>query len=94
MKVIAEDKLDDVDNPEGNSLDIKILRGTYGLLLNVNGFTDRTSEDGEVVLIENRDGVPHIVIWGDINSEDPTHVISLAGAHVPNLHVQGRTYDR
>ena len=55
MKVIAEDKLDDVDNPEGNSLDIKILRGTYGLLLNVNGFTDRTSEDGEVVLIENRD---------------------------------------
>jgi len=35
-----------------------------------------------IVYIENREGVPHVIIWGDINSEDPTHVISLEGARV------------
>lgn len=36
---------------------------------------------GGPVYIEYRSGVPHLVVWGDINNEEPTHSISLAGAH-------------
>jgi hypothetical protein len=80
--IIAIDKLDDVDNPDGgNSVGIKLLRGSYGVLVKLDGFSDLRSNDGEVVLIENREGNPHVIVWGDINSEDPTHVINLAGAN-------------
>jgi len=34
----------------------------------------------ENVLIEFDGKHPRVVIWGDINSEDPTHIISLEGA--------------
>ena len=81
MNTIAIDKLDDVDNPDRDPVEIKIMRGSYGILMKMEGFTDRNSDDGEVVLIENRAGVPHVIVWGDINSEDPTQVISLAGAN-------------
>ena len=36
------------------------------------------------ILVENRDGVPYVIIWGDANSEEPTHVISLEGAKNAN----------
>lgn len=36
--------------------------------------------DSPVVLVEYRDGVPFVVVWADINQEEPTHQISLAGA--------------
>tara|TARA_R100001594_G_scaffold74010_2_gene108581 strand:+ start:2977 stop:3249 length:273 start_codon:yes stop_codon:yes gene_type:complete len=82
MNTIAIDKLDDVDNPDRDPVKVKIIRGSYGILMKMDGFSDRYSEDdGDVVLIENREGVPHVIIWGDINSEDPTQVISLAGAN-------------
>lgn len=36
--------------------------------------------DAPIVLFENRNGVPHVVIWGDIECEEPTHTISLEKA--------------
>ncbi len=35
---------------------------------------------GWPILIEFRDGVPFLVVWGDITQEDPTHTIDLSGA--------------
>ena len=34
-------------------------------------------EESAPILIENRNGVPYVIIWGDATSEEPTHVISL-----------------
>jgi hypothetical protein len=53
-----------------------------GILVGFKGYGDFCSENGAgwPVLIENRDGVPCVVIWSDINKEGPTHVISLEGA--------------
>lgn len=57
-----------------------------GILCQFDGFGERTAlpGNGKSVLIEMRDGVPHVVVWADINQEDPTHVISLAGAAESN----------
>ena len=32
------------------------------------------------VMIEAWDGELRVIVWGDINQEDPTHIISLEGA--------------
>jgi hypothetical protein len=64
------------------SVDIGIL----GLGVHFPGYGDFSSMDdnGEPVLIEYRDGVPYVVVWADINSQEPTHVISLANAALKN----------
>jgi len=38
--------------------------------------------DETVILVENRDGVPHVIVWGNVLNDDPTHVISLKGANI------------
>ena len=32
------------------------------------------------ILLEQLDGVVRLIVWGDINKEDPTHIIDLSGA--------------
>jgi len=53
-----------------------------GILVGFKGYGDFCSENGAgwPILIENREGIPYIVIWSDINKEGPTHVISLENA--------------
>lgn len=55
---------------------------SQGLELHFKGFGCCGVEEGYAgpVYIEYRDGVPHVLVWADINSEEPTHSISLAGA--------------
>lgn len=76
--------LADTDNVKGKELTGYVLGNPGGaaLLIQFDGYGERNAEPycAFPVLIENRGGVPHVVIWGDITQEDPTHVISLAGA--------------
>ncbi|MGR5448539.1 hypothetical protein ACP3V3_01900 [Vibrio sp. PNB22_3_1] len=48
----------------------------------LDGFSDNVSHDdfGHPVLIEQLNGELRVVIWSDINQEDPTHIISLENA--------------
>jgi hypothetical protein len=52
------------------------------IVIAFDGFGDCCSDKGKgfPVLIENKEGTPHVVVWGDINHEDPTNVISLEDA--------------
>ena len=54
-----------------------------GIGLKFNKYGDYCSIPGEgiPVIIEIRDGIPYVVVWADINQEDPTHEISLEHAH-------------
>ena len=56
--------------------------GSFGIQIRVQGYGDISSKDGygAPVLLENRHGTPYLVVWADINREDPTHTINLAGA--------------
>lgn len=58
--------------PEGND---------FGLMIGVEGHGLKTMQTGfeEVVVIEKYNGDVRVVIWSDINEEDPT-VISLSNA--------------
>ncbi len=39
-----------------------------------------TAGHGCPVMIEHYDGVLRLLVWGDINQQDPTHIIDLEGA--------------
>lgn len=43
-----------------------------------------TVHDDYPVLVELHEGQVRVLVWGDINNEDPTHIISLEGAKVSN----------
>ncbi|MAG25945.1 hypothetical protein CMI47_10240 [Candidatus Pacearchaeota archaeon] len=53
-----------------------------GVLVCPDGYGDFSSADGEgePILLEICEGKLRLVIWGDINKEDPTHIIDLEGA--------------
>jgi hypothetical protein len=61
---------------------VTVIDETLGVSLKLDGYgtNDMETGGGPVVLVEVRDGVAHVVIWADIKTEEPTHVISLEGA--------------
>ena len=58
------------------------MESDIALTISIDGFGDCNSDNGKgtPILIEIRNGVPHVVVWGDINEEDATHIVSLANA--------------
>lgn len=52
------------------------------IVIKPEGYGDFHSEDGNgtPILLEFWEGQLRLVVWADINSQDPTHVIDLEGA--------------
>ena len=52
------------------------------LLIHLDSYGDFCSADGQgtVAVVELADGCPRVLVWADINQEDPTHTISLENA--------------
>ena len=52
------------------------------VLIQLEGTGDMPSPAGHgwPIMVEVWEGKPRVIIWGDINKEDPTHVIDLSGA--------------
>lgn len=70
---------------------LEITLADEGIEINFPGHGVKTLEPGPPemgqggpVYIEYRSGVPHLLVWADINQEEPTHSISLAGARESN----------
>jgi len=64
-------------------LPIKVSLNDNGLVISAEGYGDHTSQDGfgAPILITNQiHGGLEVVVWADINKEDPTHIIKLDGA--------------
>ncbi len=52
------------------------------LALSFNGYGDATSQPGYgiPIVVEVYEGELRLLVWADINQENPTHIISLEGA--------------
>ena len=72
-------KLDDVIDYDDKSIRGKIAIENDRIILHFQGYGDAFSDDsdGYPVLIELYEGTPRVVIWEDINIEEPTRIISL-----------------
>ena len=63
--------------------------GRYGVTISLEGHGLNTMETGQeqVIYIEQKDGEVRVLIWADINEEEPTHVIDLSKARETNRSV-------
>lgn len=71
----------------GDEHDIKCLTKIRSnkILVHAYGYGSKhLDNDSYPIMIENYEGVLRVIIWADINQEDPTHIISLLGARVEN----------
>jgi hypothetical protein len=59
---------------------VEEIDGTIGI--GFTGFNEHAAPAGigRPVRLDIHDNEPRVLIWGDINQEDPTHTVSLAGA--------------
>jgi hypothetical protein len=65
----------------GRSVKVAHDGGSGNLTVDIEGCGLNTMEqDGRVLYLENQDGNPKLYVWADINREEPTHVLDLAGA--------------
>lgn len=71
--------------PVGNR-ELVIEVESHGIAIRPIGYGDCSSPNGQgsPILIEFRNGLPTLVVWDDINCEEPSHVISLENAAEPN----------
>lgn len=60
----------------------QVITGNKFIEIRPHGYGEKTAiaGHGSPVLIEFHDGELRVVVFGDINQEDPTHIISLEGA--------------
>lgn len=75
--------LQDVSQEHGKeNLKGRIKTDPTYLDLSFEGYGDFCSQDGSgsPIIIEYYQGELRIIVWANINQEDPTHVISLEGA--------------
>ena len=75
-------QLRDTGEHGGGSVTGVIGHDCTGMLVKIDGYGDKCSKDGQgaPILIELVDGQLRLIVWADINKEDPTHIISLEGA--------------
>lgn len=67
---------------EARSIELRISQGPYGLYIGVSDHGDYCSEygQGHFLGLEYDEGKLRLLVWTDINQEDPTHSIDLSGA--------------
>lgn len=77
----------DVEGPDdGTPYAVEVAAGPRSIGIYVPGYGAATAKPGvdPIAVLEFREGDPFLVVWGDINQEDPTHTIDLSGAYEGN----------
>jgi hypothetical protein len=72
----------DADPDHDANLPIRLAGSPHGVSLFALGYGDRTSAEGHgsPVFLELHKGELRLLVWGDINAEEPTHIIPLGEA--------------
>lgn len=76
-------KLEDNSDQQGLvQLRVQKSPGDNLLMVGADGYGEKTALDGDgfPIVIEFHEGKFRLLVWADINQEDPTHIISLEGA--------------
>lgn len=62
---------------------VKVVSQCGSLYIRPEGTGDCTSEDGHgyPICLEYYEGSLRLIVWSDINQEDPTHIIPMEGSY-------------
>lgn len=86
MKNELKTVLKDVSENEQFSKEVKVSvsveMDNLAMAIKAEGYGNAATEDGDGVpaILEVYNGSLRLIVWADINQEDPTHVIDLEGA--------------
>ena len=72
-------RLPEVSGEYDGEIKCRLKLGNDGLTIHPEG-TGIHEGDFAPILLEFYEGKVRLVVWGDINNEDPTHAIDLSGA--------------
>lgn len=86
---LVETLIDVMNEDNGVEIPITIRTSSHGVEISAVGYGDKITKPGYgvPVVLEFYKGELRVVIWSDINQEDPTHIISLANARESNRNV-------
>lgn len=68
----------------GVTVDVERYRIGASIALQGYGLRDMDANVGGVIFLELYEGTARLLVWADITSSEPTHIISLAGAKEEN----------
>ena len=72
---------DHCDTTPKQSIKATATLGELCVLVGAEGYrTMNTEGDEPMIMVEYYGGELRVLVWSDINQEDPTHIISLEGA--------------
>ena len=74
--------LEDDTAAHRSQLRCKIRCSPHSISIGAEGYGEKTANDSEAfpVLIEYQDNQLRVIVWSDINNEEPTHVITMERA--------------
>jgi hypothetical protein len=83
---LVETLIDVMNEDNGLEVPITIRTSSRCIEISALGYGDKMTSTGHGVpiILEVHEGELRVVIWSDINKEDPTHIISLANARESN----------
>jgi hypothetical protein len=75
-----------LNDDNGNPLKVKVRANNNGLSIMPEGYGDNSSEDGHgvPVILDWFNNKLQVVVWKDINKEDPVWAIDLSDAKESN----------
>lgn len=71
-----------VSPPGTNKVSVSVENDGLALILHPEGYGVWDDDDSAPILLERHQGKLRLIVWADINEEDPTHIIDLEGARV------------
>ena len=76
----------DLKHPPKPNQKVTIKTSKQGIFILPEGYGDYDSFEGQgtPILIEQCRGVVRVVVWGDINDMEPTHIVDIEGAKEDN----------
>lgn len=76
----------DVHEPENEPGKVTVRIRPNNIAIDIHGCGVACMQEGfgEVIYLEQQDGKTRLLVWTDINREDPTHVIDFDGAKEEN----------
>jgi hypothetical protein len=78
LQVILSDARETGDGTDAVS--VAVEKHNLGLGIKIEGYGCWDDDDAAPIFIERYDGVVRVLIWDNINQEDPSHIITLEGA--------------
>jgi hypothetical protein len=68
--------------PGEQPVTVAIENHNLALIVHPKGYGVYDDDDSAPILLERHKGKLRLIVWADINSQEPTHIIDLEGARV------------